>query len=111
MELVTKQFKHCDLIKVTGRIDSLTAPQLKAAIAAITDNGRFKIVLDMEDLEFMSSAGLWAIVSAQKNCRRYNRGAVVLANVPETIKSTLDLAGFIPFLKIYPDVTEAVGTF
>lgn len=111
MHLETKQFKHCDLIKISGRVDSQTAPQLRAAIDEITDNGRYKIVLDMENVEFISSAGLWVIVNAQKQCRRYNRGAVVLANVPENIRSILDLAGFIPFLKIYSDVTEAVGSF
>lgn len=111
MEIEIRQFKHCDVIKVDGRVDSLTAPKLDEAVTKITGNGRYKIVLDLQDLEFISSAGLWVLVNTQKKCRRYNRGEIVLVNVPEKIKSTLDLAGFIPFFKFYSDVTEAVGGF
>ncbi len=59
----------------------------------------------------MSSAGLRVLINAQKACKRYNRGEVVLAALPANISSALDLAGFIPLFSIFKDVTAAVGSF
>ena len=111
MEVTTTQYKHCDLVKVSGRVDSQTAPQLAEALDTITNGGRFKIVIDMSEIDFMSSAGLRALINTQKNCKRFNRGEVVLAQVPERIYEALDLAGFVPLFAFYDDVTTAVGRF
>ena len=111
MEITAKQFKHCDLLTVKGKVDSFTAPDLTKAIEKLNDSGRYKIVLDMANLEYMSSAGFRALLMAQRNCKRYNRGEVVLASVPKKIMDALDLTGFTPLFKIFDDITPAVGNF
>ena len=111
MEITTSSFKHCDLLKIKGRIDSATAPQFEQAIQALTDQSRFRIILDLKELEFMSSAGLRELVIMQKNCRRYNRGELVLAEVPDVIKSALELSGFTQLFKFFDDPLSAVGNF
>ncbi len=111
MEITSSQFKHCDLVKAKGRIDSYTAPQLAEAFNNLTENGRHKIAFDMSELDFLSSAGLRVLINTQKTCKRYNRGELVLVAVPENIYAALDLAGFIPLFKIYDDVLSAVGSF
>jgi anti-sigma B factor antagonist len=111
METTLTPFKHCDLIKVIGRIDSATAPKFAEALDSVMNEGRYKIVLDLEDVEFMSSAGLRVLISAQKTCRRYNRGEVALALVPQRVYEAMDLAGFVPLFSFYEDVTSAVGSF
>lgn len=111
MELSTSQFKHCDVVKVTGRVDSATAPKLAEELSRINDLGHFKIVLDFSNLEFISSAGLRVLISTLKNCKRYNRGDLVLAGLPGNILSVFDLAGFTSIFKIYNDVLTAVGSF
>jgi anti-sigma B factor antagonist len=111
MEVTTTQLKHCDLVKASGRIDSDTAPQLEEAFNAITEASRFKIVFDMSEIDFMSSAGLRAMIATQKTCKRLNRGEMVLASVPERIYEALDLAGFVPLFKFFDDTAVAVGSF
>mgnify|MGYP000946557765 CR=1 FL=1 len=111
MEINTSQYKHCDVIKVTGRIDSATSPQLAEAIAKINDQGRYKIVIDFSDVSFISSAGLRVLIATLKNCRRYNRGDLLLSSLPENIHSVFDLAGFTSIFKIHDDVLSAVGSF
>lgn len=110
MDISVQPYKHSDLVKANGRIDSYTAPQLAEAFNKITDEGRFKIAFDMSELDFLSSAGLRVLINTQKTCRRYNRGELVLVNIPENIYAALDLAGFIPLFKIYDDVLTAVGS-
>ena len=111
MEITTKQFKSCDMVVVKGRVDSSTAPQFTEALEVITGDGRFKIVVDMSDLEYMSSAGFRALLSGQRVCKRYNRGEIVLAVVPERVKEALELAGFTELFKTFDDAVEAVGHF
>ncbi len=111
MEITTKQLKRCDLVKATNRIDSNTAPQLAEAFDAINSADRFRIALDMGEVEFISSAGLRVLINVQKNCKRWNRGELVLAAVPRRIHEALDLAGFLPLFKLYDNAVEAVGNF
>ena len=111
MEITTQHFKHCDLLSVKGKVDSYTAPDLTKAIEALNNEGRFKIILDMSKLEYMSSAGFRALLLGQRNCKRYNRGEIVLASVPKKILSAFELTGFTPLFKIFDDITPAVGNF
>lgn len=111
MEITTQEFKHCDLLKVKGRVDSATAPEFSRALEGINNSGRFKIAIDMSELEYMSSAGFRALLASQRNCKRYNRGELVLVNVPERIHEALELAGFTELFKTFDDPIEAVGSF
>jgi anti-sigma B factor antagonist len=111
MEITTKEFKHCVMLSLKGRVDSSTAPQLSKAMDKINEAGIYKIVVDMGDLEYMSSAGFRALLATQRNCKRYNRGEVVLAVVPVRIHEALELAGFTELFKTFDDPVTAVGQF
>lgn len=111
MEINSSPLKRCDLIEVRGRIDSSNADDLLAAVKQVQDAGRYKIVLDLGGLEFISSKGWWVLIQAQKTSKRYNRGEVLLAALPESIKDALDLVGIDKLFKVYDDPVEAVGSF
>ena len=111
MDITTTRFKRCDLVKASGRVNSQTAPQLAEAFKALQDENRFKIVFDMSQVDFISSAGLRVMIDVQKTCKSENRGEMVLAQVPERVYDTLDLAGFVGLFRICDQVVEAVGSF
>lgn len=111
MEITTQNFKQCDLVTAKGRVDSATASQLGDALDAITKSGRYKIVLDMGGIEYMSSAGMRVLLSTQKECKKLGRGEMVLAAMPKLITEAFDLAGFLPLFNMYDEVTPAVGHF
>jgi len=111
MEITVQESKHCDLIAIKGRVDSSTAPQLAQALETANENGKYKLVVDMAGLEYMSSAGFRSLLSAQRNSKKYNRGEVVLANVPVRIREALELAGFTELFKSFDDTLAAVGHF
>ena len=111
MQITSKEFKHCHLVAVDGRVDSATAPEFGQKLDQLISEGVFKIVVDMSKLEYMSSAGFRALLAAQRQCKRYNRGEVLLASVPDRIREALELAGFTELFRLYPDPLEAVGNF
>jgi anti-sigma B factor antagonist len=111
MEITTQEFKHCVMLTLKGRVDSSTAPQFSQALDKINNDGYYKIVVDMSGLEYMSSAGFRALLATQRNCKRYNRGELVLAVVPDRIHEALELAGFTELFKTFDDHLAAVGHF
>jgi anti-sigma B factor antagonist len=111
MEIKHSQFKRCDLVRLSGRLDSATAPLLEEKLEQITESGRFRLVLDLSDVDFISSKGWWVLINTQKKCKRFNRGEVLLVNVQPQIRDSLELVGMGKYFKIYDDVASAVGSF
>ena len=111
MSITTSEYKRCSLVKMAGRIDSATGDSLMDTFKKLHEADQFRLVFDMADVEFMSSKGWWVLIETQKACKRYNRGELVLANVPKKILDSLDLVGMSHYFKVFDDVVSAVGQF
>lgn len=107
----TTQFDKADVIKASGRIDSHTAPDLKQAFDGLLEDGRYRLVFDMSDIEFLSSSGVWVLLETQKRARKKRGGDLVIANANQNIQKTLDLAGLMHFMKMFEDVNSALASF
>lgn len=107
MEIITKEFQQIELITIKGRVDSVVASQLAEALESAQHRGKYKIVIDMSQLEYMSSAGFRALGDAQRDSKRHNRGEVVLAQVPDNVREALELVGFTEYFHIFDNVTSA----
>ncbi len=103
--------KRCDLFRIAGRIDGESAPRLEQALRQVVEDGRYRLVLNMADVTFLSSAGLRALISLAKTCRRYNRGDVRLAAPSQRVQQVLELAGLDALFQTFPTEVEAVGSF
>lgn len=111
MEVTVTPMNSCSLATVTGRIDSYTAPQLLNALNQVTNQNVYKIVLDLSDVTYVSSAGLRVLIDIQKKCKRNNLGEVFLVNLPQRVYETLELAGFVPLFKFFNNVASALAAF
>jgi anti-sigma B factor antagonist len=96
-------------VKPSGRIDSDTAPELEEVFKTITGAGQYRIVLDMSEASFISSAGLRVLLDTKKTCRRFNRGDMVIASVSPEVSMALELGGFYTYFDVYDTTLEAVG--
>ena len=84
-------------LKIIGRLDTTTAPELETAIDACAATAK-ELVLDCSALEYVSSAGLRVILKAQKLMNA--QGAMKLTHVNETIMEVFDITGFADILTI-----------
>ncbi len=109
MEITTEEIRHVELITVKGRVDSVEAVRLAQALEAASRRGKHKIVVDMSDVEYMSSAGFRALGDAQRNSQRHQRGEVILARVPGSIHDALELVGFTEYFHIEESVAAALA--
>ena len=110
MDIVTQEFKRVAVVSVTGRVDSATAPELEAKLRSLVDSDKHQLVLDLKNVEYMSSAGLRAMVSTLKAVKRVN-GDLRLANPSPRVEEVLRLAGLTSIFSIHPTQEEAVGSF
>lgn len=110
MDIVTQEYKRVAVVAVAGRVDSATAPDLESKLRELVDAGKSQIVLDLKDVEYMSSAGLRAMVSTLKSVKRVN-GDLRLANPSTRVEEVLRLAGLTSIFSIHPTQEEAVGSF
>jgi anti-sigma B factor antagonist len=110
METEKHEYKRVAVIAVTGRVDSETAPKLESELRELVDAGKTQIVLDLKNVEYMSSAGLRAMVSTLKSVKRVN-GDLRLANPSTRVDEVLRLAGLTSIFSIHPTQEEAVASF
>jgi anti-sigma B factor antagonist len=110
MEIETESFKRADLVTVTGRIDSSNASELEAAFKGLADDGRYRLVVDLSGIDYMSSAGLRALVAALRENKKHH-GDVRIANPSERMEEVLNLAGLNTVFSVYEDSTSAVGSY
>ncbi len=85
------------VIALEGRLDTTTAPQLDDELKAAL-NGVQNLTFDFENLEYISSAGLRVLLSAQKVMNK--QGSMVVKNVSEEINEIFEVTGFIDILTV-----------
>ena len=110
MNIEMRELKHVNVVKVSGRVDSATAPELEKSLLGLLDSGRNQIALDLQATEYMSSAGLRVLVAMHKAAKK-NGGGLCLAQPSARVKEVLELAGLTPVFTVYGDLVEAVGSF
>lgn len=109
MEIQTTEFKRCTVVKTSGRIDGSNAHELSQALKSITSKGVMNIVFDMSEVNFMASAGWWALIDTQKTCKP--TGEIVLSSVDKGIRESLNLVGMGTYFNVFDDLTSAVANF
>ena len=112
MEIKTEIMKRTVLVTVSGEVNSATAPELDQLLREQIAAGHKNLVVNLQDVSFMSSAGLQALIGAQMKVRRMvPPGNVVLSEVPPRLKETFELVGFHHVFTLYDSNLEAVGSF
>jgi len=110
MQITTQEQKRVSIMSVSGRVDSATAPDLETELKKLVESDKTQIVLDLKDVEYMSSAGLRAMVSTLKAVKRVN-GDLRLAAPSPRVEEVLRLAGLTSIFSIHPNRDEAVASF
>lgn len=106
MEINVKSIGQVTVVEISGDIDSNTAPQAQEQILPMVQPGS-KVLLDMNGVEYMSSAGLRMLLSTYRQISRGN-GDIVLVGLGEEIKDTMSVTGFLNFFTTRDTLEEGL---
>jgi anti-anti-sigma factor len=104
-----KRNGNVTVVAISGRVDSVTAVTLDAELGKIVHENN-KIVLDLKNVVYLSSAGVRAIIKALQSAQKSD-GGVKLARIPDLVNDVLENVGVMEVLKSYPSVDLAVASF
>jgi stage II sporulation protein AA (anti-sigma F factor antagonist) len=82
-----------------GRIDTTTSAAVEEALHTTVDDGGRELVVDLEGVDYISSAGLRVFLVLAKRLRN-EHGRLVLCGMPEPVRQVFHLAGFLPLFEI-----------
>lgn len=85
------------ILKVEGRLDTTTAPVLEKTVNEVCENAK-ELVLNLEKLAYISSAGLRVLLAAQKKMNQ--QGSMKLIRVCQEVMDILEMTGFADILVI-----------
>jgi anti-sigma B factor antagonist len=110
MEIIEKKDNDISIFSVLGRLDSNTSPGFEEKVFEAIEKGSNKMIVDFEELEYISSAGLRVILKATKQLKR-TQGKFVLCAMKDYVKEVFEIAGFDSFLPIAPSIDDALKKF
>jgi anti-sigma B factor antagonist len=96
------------LIEIIGDVDGSTAPLIQADVLAAAEPG-VKMILNMTQVPYLSSAGLRVLLSVYRHVSAQD-GRVVLVGLIEEIKDTMSITGFLDFFTTTDTLDEAFAT-
>ena len=98
------------IVALSGRMDASSSPAAEVVLSRLIGSGERRIVVDMSDLDYISSAGLRVMLASLKRLRE-DGGQLLLAGLKPEIRNIFEIAGFQRIFHIYPDTEEAVSSF
>lgn len=96
------------IVAPSGRIDSATSSTFDRHLSSVIERGDIRLVIDLSQLEYISSTGLSAFVSAAKKIRAQG-GWMALAGLNSRIRLVFEMSGFLRLFPIFPSVDAAVN--
>lgn len=110
MQIIPKIIDNIPVIAVSGRIDAATSKDLESALVDIMDRHTIKMVVDLKDVEYISSSGLRVLLAALKRLRQ-SQGDLFLTSLQPFVREVFEVTGFSKIFSIFPSQVEAVKGF
>jgi len=110
MEISEERIGEVTVLKLTGRLDSVSAPGLKDRVKACARNGQLHLVIDMAGIDFVDSSGLGSLVAC---LRSLNKGAgdMRLAALQDRVRAVFELIRLHQVFEIFDSADTAVDSF
>jgi anti-sigma B factor antagonist len=110
MEIYQQNIDDIHIIGITGRIDATNSKSLETAVNNLLDQNKSKIVVDLAEVEYISSVGLRVLLDALKR-QRQNHGFLKLTGLQPFVLEVFEVTGFTKLFSIYPNQSEALKAF
>jgi len=110
MEINIREVNGVNIVEFTGNLDTNTAPEAESQINGLLDSGASKILVNFENLNYISSAGLRVLLATAKKMMA-SGGILKICSLNSTVQEVFDISGFSTILSLAADETEALAAF
>lgn len=109
MEINVKNIEEVQVVELSGDVDSATAPEVQSKILSLV-NPESKILVDMTNVSYMSSAGLRALLSLYRQTTA-KKAQLVLVGLSEDLQDTMSVTGFLTFFTTSETLEQGLTAF
>jgi len=98
------------ILGLKGRLETGTSKDLEERLLGLINQGEKQFIIDLAELEYISSSGLRVLILAAKRLKS-DGGKIALSSMKGNIKQIFDITGFSSIFPIYPSQEEALGLY
>ena len=109
-EVARKDDGTVSVLSISGYLDAHTAPDFENALSSLLSENRFNIIVELKNLQYISSAGLGVFMGFIEEVRE-SKGDIKLTEVSPRVFKVFDLLGFPSLYEFYDSTKEATGKF
>ncbi|MCX7966468.1 MAG: STAS domain-containing protein [Syntrophorhabdaceae bacterium] len=109
MEIKTRVEKAATVVTVKGRIDGVTAPQLENDLLELISRGVRRLIVNFEELDYISSAGLRTVLTVAKKLKS-EQGSICFTGLKGAVEEVFKISGFYSLFKIYDSDASALSS-
>ncbi len=110
MEFTVDEFGDVRAVRITGNLDTQTSTVAQEQLTQLIDNGATKILVDFEDLNYISSSGLRMLLVAHRRLEGPG-GQLGICNPQTLVGEVFDTSGFLDIFSVYGSQAEALDGF
>ncbi len=110
MEILEKNINNIDVVSLSGRLDAYSAGDLEKKLDSLFEAAHIQLIINFEQLEYISSSGLRVLLAALKKVKRQH-GDIKLACLKPNVKEVFNIAGFTQIFNIFDTVETASKGF
>ena len=109
MDFQAKKEGDVTVITLTGRLDAVTTSAYEGKTLALIKDGHVALVVDLEGLAYISSAGLRGLLVTAKQLKTV-QGSLCFANINGAVREVFDISGFNSIFSMHDSVAAAVAS-
>ena len=109
MNITISKTGETNVVQIAGRLDTTNYGELEHHLSSLTERNEYRILLDLEKLEYISSSGLRILLMFLKKIKAAN-GRFMLCSLTPEIREIFEISGFINIFDIYADQKAALDS-
>jgi anti-sigma B factor antagonist len=110
VEIKTRVVDGIVILDIDGEIDLYNAPEIKDTIKQQMDGGHKKIIINLENVSYIDSSGIGALISSLSNLKKIGGGLKIM-HVYDSVRKVFELTKLTSFFEIYDSEDEAVAAY
>ncbi len=108
MQISVRKADDTLIVAVDGRLDTLTAPEFQKKLEELLDQGERKVLLDLKDLQYVSSAGLRSILVGAKKAKMLG-GGLSCCHLQPLVRKIFEVSEFTRLIPVFDSLEQALN--